>query len=105
MIKLASKRFLNVDFIVQNILEEELIPSDYYICSGAMNILEEKEVFIFIKKCFDSSKIAFVFNFLKNDSLTSVDINKVLEYCQSLTKNISIKDNYLDNDVSILLKK
>jgi hypothetical protein len=79
--------------------------ADYYICSGAMNILEKEEVFIFIEKCFESSKVAFIFNFLINDPLTKVNIKDIFLYCKNLSQNIQIKENYLDNDISILIKK
>lgn len=105
MIKLASKRFLNVDFFVQNVLNDELKMTDYYICSGALSILDKKEIFLFIKKCFNSSKKAFIFNFLKNDSLTKIQVEDVLNYCKTLTNNIEKKENYLENDISFILRK
>lgn len=105
MINLASKRFINLDFYVKNILEDNLFQTDYYICSGAMNILEKEEIFIFIQKCFKASRTAFIFNFLVNDPLTKVKIEDILEFCKQLTSNIEIKENYLDNDITILLKK
>ena len=105
MINLASKRFLNTTFKKQNILKDTLDFADYYICSGAMNILEENEVFVFIDKCFFHSNKAFVFNFLKNDSLTKVSKSKVMNYCSKLSNKIQIKENYLSNDFSIYLKK
>ena len=52
MITLASKRFLNTSFYIKDIIKDELVFADYYICSGAMNILKKDEIFIFIKKCF-----------------------------------------------------
>ena len=70
-----------------------------------MNILDKEEVFLFIEKCFENSNIAFIFNFLKNDDLTKVQIKDIFDYCGSLTKEIRIEENYLDNDVSIFLKK
>ena len=105
MINLASKRFLNTEFKKQNILKDTLDFADYYICSGAMNILEEDEVFIFINKCFNNSKKAFVFNFLKNDSLTKVSKTQVVNHCLKLSSKIKIKEDYLSNDFSIYLKK
>lgn len=105
MINLASKRFINVDFQVQNILNDDLLSCDYYICSGAMNILEKEEIFIFIKKCFEASNISFIFNFLKNDELTDVEPSDVINYCLTLSKKMEYKDNYLSNDFSICLKK
>ena len=105
MIELASKRFLGTKFYVKDILKDELFIADYYVCSGAMNILEKEEVFIFIEKCFESSKVAFISNFLINDPLTKVKIKDILLYCKNLSQNIQIKENYLDNDISILIKK
>ena len=105
MINLASKRFLNTSFEKQDILKDKLNLADYYICSGAMNILEKKEVFVFIEKCFLASKKAFIFNFLKNDSLTKVSKSQVINYCSILSPNMEIKEDYLSNDFSIYLKK
>lgn len=105
MIILASKRFIDTEFYIKNILKDKLPMVDYYICSGAMNILEKEEVLLFIKKCFEASKIAFIFNFLINDPLTKVKIQDIFECCKSLSTQIEIKENYLDNDISILLKR
>ncbi|QKF76189.1 class I SAM-dependent methyltransferase [Arcobacter defluvii] len=105
MINIASKRFENIIFKKQNILIDNLKISDYYVCSGAMNILDKEEVFLFIKKCFEASNKAYAFNFLKNDSLTTIQINEILSFCKTLTNNIEIKEYYLENDISILLKK
>lgn len=105
MISLASKRFLNTSFKKQNILKDNLDFADYYICSGAMNILDENEVFIFIEKCFYFSIKAFVFNFLKNDNLTKIDKTKVINHCLKLSNKLEIKEDYLSNDFSIYLQK
>lgn len=105
MITLASKRFLNTSFYIKDIIKDELIFADYYICSGAMNILKKDEIFIFIKKCFEASNIGFVFNFLKNDPLTNVNFLDILHYSKSLSKRVEIKEDYLENDISIFIKK
>ena len=105
MINLASKRFLNTQFIIQDVLKDKLIVADYYICSGAMNILEKEKIFIFIEKCFNSSSKAFIFNFLKNDALTNVKSSDIINFCAKLSKEMIIKEDYLNNDFSIYLKK
>jgi SAM-dependent methyltransferase len=105
MINSASKRFLNTKFILKNILEDKLPLADYYICSGAMNILKEKEVFTFIKRAYKASTKGFIFNFLKEDPLSNISIDTVLGFCKSICSEIKINDDYLDNDVSIFLKK
>lgn len=105
MINEAVKRFLDTKFVLKNILEDKLPSTDYYICSGAMNTLNEDEVLTFIKRSYKASKKGFVFNFLKEDSLTNVSINTVLKFCKSICSQIKIKDDYLENDISIFLKK
>ena len=105
MITLASKRFLNTSFYIKDIIKDELVFADYYICSGAMNILKKDEIFIFIKKCFEASNIGFVFNFLKNDPLTNVNFLDILHYSKSLSKRVEIQEDYLENDISIFIKK
>ena len=105
MINMASKRFVNTKFVLKNILEDKLPLADYYICSGAMNILEEKEVLTFIKRAYKASTKGFIFNFLKDDPLSSVPLNIVLAFCKSICAQIKIKDDYLENDISIYLKK
>lgn len=105
MINLASKRFLNVEFSVLNVLDDLLPKADYYICSGAMNILEKEEIYIFIEKCFNASNKSFIFNFLKNDTLTNVKQNEIIEFCSKLTHNMNLKEDYLSNDFSIQLNK
>ena len=105
MINKASKRFIDTNFYIKNILKDELPIADYYICSGAMNILSKEEVFAFIQNCFNASTKAYIFNFLKSDSFNNVTISQVLKYCKTLTKEIKVKDNYLLNDISIYLKK
>ena len=79
--------------------------ADYCICSGAMNILSKEEIFVFVKKCFNASNIGFVFNFLKNDPLTKVNFLDILNYSKSLSNNIKIEENYLENDISVFIKR
>lgn len=105
MISHAKSRFKSLELEVKNILDDKLLYTDYYICSGAMNILNKKEMFKFINKCFDASIKGFAFNFLKKDSFNNVSISEVLSHCSKLSKSISIEDNYLSNDISIFLKK
>ena len=105
MIKLASKRFLNTKFEVQDILNDSLLNCDYYICSGAMNLLKKEEVFTFIEKCFMASNKAFIFNFIKNDSLTNVKYSDIMDFSSKLSKQMFLKEGYLSNDFSIYLEK
>lgn len=105
MIERAKLRFSNTKFEKKDVLKDELIQADYYVCSGAMNILTKDEMFEFIDKCFLASKKGFAFNFLKKDSFNNVSVSDVLSHCKHLSRDIYIKDNYLENDISVYLKK
>jgi len=105
MINIARSRFPNIDFFHQNILTDTLIPADYYTCSGALNILDKEEIKLFIKKCFEYSSKGFVFNYLKNETFYDISQNEIIEICEKLTQNIKLKENYLENDFTILMVK
>ena len=105
MIDVCKKRFPNSKFYKKNFIYDSLPEADYYVCSGALNILTKDEFLEAIKNCFNQSKKGFVFNFLTDafvHGLTSFD---VYMFCQKLTKNIDVKNGYLDNDYTIFLKK
>ena len=49
--------------------------------------------------------LLLAFNLLKNDQLSKLNINDIYTYCKSLSKQTEIRENYLDNDISILMEK
>jgi len=105
MVDISSKRYPFLEFYTLDILEDELIYGDYYLCSGAMNLLHKDKLFYFIHRCYTHSAKGFIFNYLQ--SLTFVDISKeeIISYCKTLCDNIKIKDDYLDNDFTVYMKK
>jgi hypothetical protein len=105
MIRISKNRFENIDFYQKDILQDTLLLADFYVCSGAMNILKKNDFYHFIEKCFASSSKGFVFNFLKNKSFNNIKIEEVLSFCSSLTPKIQTKNNYLDNDFTIFMIK
>lgn len=104
MVTLSKERFPSEKFMVRDIVKDKLPKADYYICSGAMNILRKKQMFRFIENCLASSNKGFVFNFLKADSLNNVSCEAIIDFCEGLGKEIHIKDYYLDNDITVFLK-
>jgi SAM-dependent methyltransferase len=104
-IQIASSIYPNTKFLQLDILKDKLPQTDYYICSGAMNILEENEMQLFIKKCINSSKKGFIFNFLKKNTFNSVKKEDIISFCQKLNVAMKIEDNYLENDITIFLQK
>lgn len=105
MINISKKRLPHLTFLKKNALEDKLIIADYYICSGALNILSKEEVFIFIDNCLKSSKKGFIFNFLKEDSFNKIKIEEIVDFCSNYEVKISQKDDYLKNDITFFLKK
>jgi len=92
-----------------DILSDELPLSDYYICSGAMNILTKFETHLFIQKCLDASKKGFVFNLLKgeDDSLlynyfTPKEIEKI---AKANSCEMRVIEGYMPRDFSVSLIK
>lgn len=105
MVNISKKRFPNHAFIVKNVLTDELPQADYYLSSGALNILSEKEFFLFIEKCYNQCTKGFAFNFLIEDSFTPIKKDKVITYCENLCENITLTQNYLYNDMTIFMEK
>lgn len=105
MVNIAKKRFPEYEFLIKNALQDKLPKADYYLSSGALNILSEKEFFIFIEKCYSQCSKGFAFNFLIEDSFTPIKKEKVISFCENLCKNVTITQNYLYNDMTIFMKK
>lgn len=105
ILDITRKRFPNSNFLKKNILKDELPEADYYICSGALNILDEENYFDAIEKCYLQSKKGFIFNSLTESLVHNLTIFDVYLHCQTIAKDTIIKDNYLNNDFTIFMKK
>jgi len=105
MIDICQKRFPTHNFKQQNILTDNLIDADYYICSGALNLLNLEEIYTFITKCYKASNKAFLFNFLKFRTFNNVKTEEIILFCDYLSKQIKTKTGYLDNDFTIVMVK
>ncbi len=104
MIKIAKENHPKFQFKTIDIIEEDLPKKDYYFCSGAMNILPQREVLLFIEKCYKASNKGFAFNFITN-SIFDVSKEDIINFCKKTSSKISIKENYIQNDFSIFLEK
>jgi len=98
----TKQRILECD-----ILQDELPKADYYVCSGAMNILSKFETHLFIKKCLDASKKAFIFNLLKGKDESMVynyflpsEIKKIAKKYEC---KVEIIEGYMPRDFSVKL--
>ena len=100
---------LSCEIRLCDVLRDELPMAEYYICSGAINILSREEGLIFMKRCLDHSKKGFVFNLLegRDDSLLYNYYlpDEILRLADTLGVHCDIKRGYLEKDFSVYFKK
>lgn len=98
------------EIIIADICKDKLPPADYYICSGAMNVLESFETHLFIRNCFSTCTKAFVFNVLHGDKKSETYNYMTTDEIQEIAKDlkvsrIEIKDGYLEDDITVIFYK
>lgn len=95
--------------IQADVLKDRLPVADYYVCSGAMNILTRFETHLFIQRCFEASRRGFIFNLLLGED-TSVNYNyylpqEIKAMAQKMGATFSMKQGYLAKDFTVCLEK
>lgn len=104
----ARKR-VGCEIRVADVLSDELPKADYYICSGAMNILTRDETYLFIKRCLAASRKAFVFNMLEGEDESMVYNYFKPEEIEVLAKesgmSYTMRRGYLPRDFTVCLTK
>jgi len=108
MVDIAREKTLQV--VEQCDICKDILPqADYYVCSGAMNILTRFDTYLFIRNCYEASKKGFVFNLLmgEDDSLVYNHFYpKELEALfDELGAKVSIKTGYLKHDFTVFMQK
>lgn len=94
------------EIILADITRDKLPFAEYYICSGAMNLLNKFETYLFIKNCLKSSQKAFIFNILHGDKQSETynyfSIKKIKKIAKELNiARVEIRDDYMHNDVTV----
>ena len=105
MYSIASEQ-TGKEIIIADITKDELPTADYYVCSGAMNVLNVFETHLFIQNCYSTCNKGFIFNILYGEKesetynyLTKDEINKI---AKSLHVNaIEFREDYLSNDITV----
>ena len=105
MINICNKRFPNEEFHCLDVLTDDLPYADYLVCSGALNILEQEDIDLFISKCFQNATKGFIFNSLKNLTFNNMQQYEIIDICKKYSQKISVFEGYLDNDFTILMVK
>jgi len=108
MVVEACKR-VDCEIRVADVLSDALPQADYYICSGAMNILTRDETYTFIRRCLDASAKGFVFNMLEGKDESMVynyfRPKEIEMFAKELGVSYKMKKGYLPRDFTVLLAK
>lgn len=105
MYSIASEK-TDQKIIVADICTDSLPSADYYVCSGAMNVLNEFETHLFIRNCFSTCRYGFIFNILHSDKKSETYNYVTTEQIQKIAKNlevdhITLESGYLKNDITV----
>jgi SAM-dependent methyltransferase len=105
MYSIASEQ-TGKEIIIADITKDSLPRADYYVCSGAMNVLNEFETHLFIQNCFSTCREGFVFNILygEKDSetynyLSKDEINNIASSLH--VEHVEFREDYLSNDITV----
>jgi len=109
MYEIASSR-TGCEIIIADICKDKLPNADFYVCSGAMNVLNSFETHLFIRNCFMASRRGFIFNVLHGDKESEtynyLTISEIQKIGSDLDVNVvTLKDNYLQNDITVAFLK
>lgn len=105
MVSIASNNtgceILNID-----IIQGKLPKADFILCSGAMNVLSNYETYLFMRNCFLSSNIAFVFNILHGEKKSETYNYLTTKQIELFAKELNVKKvtylyGYLDADITV----
>jgi len=104
MVEEAKKR-TGCEILQRDALTDELPLADYYFCSGAMNILQKFETYLFVQNCFSASQKGFIFNILEGDDQSLVynyfREKEMRELAKRLGAKCEIKKGYMPRDMSV----
>jgi hypothetical protein len=87
------------------------VGADITFCSGALNTLDPAEFYQTIRSAFEASRQALVFNFLSSPLLAGMSYLRwyergdVLRFARSLTREVDVRDDYLEGDCTMALRK
>ncbi len=102
---LEARQRTGCEILQRDALSDELPLGDYYFCSGAMNILQRFETYLFIQNCFRASQKGFIFNILEGDDASLVynyfKEKEIKVLAKKLGARCVIKKGYMPRDMSV----
>lgn len=105
MYSIASEK-TGCEIIIADICKDELPHADYYVCSGAMNVLSEFETHQFIRNCYLACGNGFIFNILHGEKesetynyLCTSQIEKIAKDLK--VSSLQMRSDYLESDITV----
>jgi hypothetical protein len=96
-------------FISGNFMGPNLPMADYILVCGSLNYQSSDPEFIYkaISRLFQHSNLGFGFNLLSSVGvpglLVTYNPQHILNYCQTLSQNVILKDDYSNEDFTIFM--
>lgn len=92
-----------------DILHDPLIGGEFYLCSGALNILTRYEAHRFIRRCYEASGRGMIFNFLEGED-TSMTYNylsssQIQALGHHLGARMEFRSGYYGDDCTVAFYK
>ena len=105
MQSIAQKRTKET-ILLANICTDPLPSAEYYLCSGALNILTQFESYQFIHNAYKSATKGLIFNLLYGDKESQTYNYFTKEQIESLAQELKVqklcfKDAYLEHDLTV----
>ena len=108
----AIKRYNDLpstSFISGNFMSPSLPVADYILVCGSLNYQSSDSEYIYkaINRLFQHSNLGFGFNLLSRVSMQGLLVaykpQHIFDYCQTLTPNVVLKEDYSDEDFTIFM--
>jgi SAM-dependent methyltransferase len=113
LLEVAIKKYGHLpetSFFLGDFSAAELPVTDYILACGALSYRSSDPDFIFkiITKLFQSCRIGFGFNLLRNihsqdGILVAYDPETILQHCRALTANVILKEGYYEEDFTVIM--
>lgn len=92
-----------------DILNDPLPAGDFYLCSGALNILTRYEAHRFIRRCYDASNRGIIFNFLEGEDTSNtynyLQSNQIEALGHHLGARLKFRSGYYKDDCTVAFYK
>ena len=92
-----------------DILRGSLVKGEFYVCSGALNLLTQKDAYRFIERCYTISDRGIIFNFLEGEKQASVynyfQLFQIENLAEKLGARLKFRRGYYEHDCTAAVYK